>query len=111
PTAALTETEIDRLFEIILKLKKRNVGMFYITHRLDELDRICDTVSVIRDGEYIGTDDFSKTSINEIVKKMVGRSLDNQFPDFERKIGDVYFEARDVKNKYVSVDTLTVRSG
>lgn len=111
PTAALTESEIDKLFIIIHKLKEKGVGMFYISHRLEELERITDTVSVIRDGQYIGTKDFKDVSIEEIVQMMVGRELNDKFPTYERKIGPVIFEARNVQNSKVDVDKIQVRSG
>ena len=111
PTAALTESEIDALFSIILKLKEKGVGMFYISHRLEELSRITDRISVIRDGQYIGTRDYKDITIDEIVKMMVGRSLDDKFPIHDRKIGEVFFEARHVKNKKVDVKDLEVRAG
>lgn len=111
PTAALTESEIDRLFEIIHKLKRKGVGMFYISHRLEELARITDRVSVIRDGQYIGTRDYKDVTIDEIVKMMVGRELTDKFPVYERKIGDVCFEAKNIRNKKVNVDHIEVRAG
>ncbi|WRS28637.1 sugar ABC transporter ATP-binding protein [Oscillospiraceae bacterium MB08-C2-2] len=111
PTAALTEAEIDRLFAIILRLKKRGVGMFYISHRLEELSRIADRVSVIRDGEYIGTRDYKDVTIDSLVQMMVGRELSAKFPVYQRKIGDIIFEARNVENHRVQVDKLQVRAG
>lgn len=111
PTAALTESEIDRLFAIIHKLKDKGVGMFYISHRLEELARITDRVSVIRDGQYIGTRDYKDVTIDELVKMMVGRALTDKFPVYERKIGGVVFEARNVRNKRVNVDHIEVHAG
>lgn len=111
PTAALTESEIDKLFAIIHKLKKQGVGMFYISHRLEELERIADKVSVIRDGQYIGTKDFKDVTVDEIVTMMVGRELNDKFPVYNRNIGEVLFEARNIKNKKVNVDTIQVRAG
>lgn len=111
PTAALTDSEIDTLFGIIAGLKKKNVGMFYISHRLEELSRIADRVSVIRDGAYIGTHNYKDTSTEEIVEMMVGRELDDKFPAHNRQIGDVIFEARNVKNSHVDVENVKLRAG
>jgi len=111
PTAALTESEIDRLFSIIHKLKAKGVGMFYISHRLEELTRISDRVSVIRDGQYIGTRDYKDVTIDELVKMMVGRDLTDKFPLYQRKIGKLLFEARNVHNKRVNVDHIEVHAG
>lgn len=111
PTAALTESEIDRLFAIIHKLKEKGVGMFYISHRLEELARITDRVSVIRDGQYIGTRNYADVTIDELVQTMVGRELTAKFPAYERKLGPVRFEARNIKNSKVNVKEIQVRAG
>lgn len=75
PTAALTETEIDELFDIMRDLKSKNVAMIHISHRLDEIHRITDRVSVMRDGEMIGTDNTRDISKQDIINKMVGRVI------------------------------------
>lgn len=113
PTAALTEKEIDKLFEIIHKLKAKGVGMIYISHRLEELSRIADRVTVLRDGQYIATRDYADVTIDELIKMMVGRELSDKFPKYERKIGDVFFEVRNVrdKNKGLNVESLELRRG
>lgn len=111
PTAALSEAEIEKLFTIISELKSRGVGMFYISHRLEELEKITDRVSVIRDGQYIGTKNYKDTSIEEIVSMMVGRSLTEIYPDYERKIGETLLTIRDLKNKRVNIEKLEVKAG
>lgn len=80
PTSSLTESETEKLFAIIHELKRAGVGMVYISHRLDELAQIVDRVTVLRDGRYVSTDFFADTSVEQIVAKMVGRSLDDVFP-------------------------------
>ncbi len=75
PTAALTETEIEELFTIMRDLARRRVGMIYISHRMDEIGRITDRVTVLRDGEYVGTRKTSEVSKNEIISMMVGRVI------------------------------------
>ncbi|HWO96554.1 MAG TPA: sugar ABC transporter ATP-binding protein [Bacillus sp. (in: firmicutes)] len=80
PTAALTEQEIDKLFERIHDLKKKGVGIIYISHRLEEFARIADRVTVMRDGRYVTTVDFGQSSIDELIGLMVGRSLEDKFP-------------------------------
>jgi ribose transport system ATP-binding protein len=111
PTAALTEAEIDRLFTIIKKLREKGVGMFYISHRLEELARITDRVSVLRDGQQVGTRDYKDVTIDELVKMMVGRALNDKFPVYQRKIGNVIFEARNIRNRKVNVNHIEVRAG
>lgn len=81
PTSSLTEQETRLLFKVIRDLKSAGVGIIYISHRLDEMAEIVDRVTVLRDGRYIATDDFETTTVNDIVAKMVGRSLEEKFPE------------------------------
>lgn len=78
PTAALSENEISMLFEIIKDLKKKGVGIIYISHRLQELDEIGDRVTILRDGQTISTDDKSNITVDEIIKRMVGRTVSSE---------------------------------
>ncbi len=78
PTAALTETEIDELFTIMKDLASKGVAMIYISHRMDEIGRITDRVTVMRDGEYVGTDKTSSLSKEDIINMMVGRVIFEQ---------------------------------
>ncbi|MGF1718787.1 sugar ABC transporter ATP-binding protein [Vibrio kyushuensis] len=80
PTSALTDREIDALFVLVEKLKSRGVAIVYISHRMDELKRICDHITIFRDGQYVSNHRFSEISMDDIIAKMVGRSLDNHFP-------------------------------
>lgn len=75
PTAALTEPEVRELFKIMNELRQKNIGMVYISHRMDEINTISDRVTVMRDGEYIGTVNTKDTTKDEIVKMMVGRVI------------------------------------
>ena len=75
PTAALTEVEIDSLFKIMKDLRNRNIGMIYISHRMDEIKKITDRVTVMRDGEYIGTVDSKEVTKDHIINMMVGRII------------------------------------
>jgi ribose transport system ATP-binding protein len=79
PTAALTRKECEQLFSIMADLKAKGVGMVFISHHLDEIARVGDVVTVLRDGQYVGTVPAS-TPESELVKLMVGRSIENQFP-------------------------------
>ncbi len=80
PTSSLTESETDLLFKVIADLRRAGVAIVYISHRLDEMARIVDRVTVLRDGRLVSTDDFSDTSVDEVVVRMVGRALDDKFP-------------------------------
>ena len=75
PTAALTEAEIEELFVFVRRLKEKGVGIIYISHRMEELKVICDRVSVMRDGKYIGTRDMDQVSMDEMISMMVGRTI------------------------------------
>ncbi len=77
PTSSLSNEEVEQLFEIIARLKEKKVSIIYISHRMEELFRISDRVTVIRDGAYVGTRDTAKTSPGELVSMMVGRDLEN----------------------------------
>ena len=80
PTAALTNKEIDQLFAVIARLKQRGVGIIYISHRLQEVPIIADRVSVLRDGQYMGTVEKSEIDMDELIRRMVGRVLTKMFP-------------------------------
>ena len=80
PTSSLTESETEQLFRVVLELKRRGVAIVYITHRLDEMERIVDHVTVLRDGRRVSSDRFAATTTDEIVERMVGRALDEKFP-------------------------------
>jgi ribose transport system ATP-binding protein len=81
PTSSLTDVEIDKLFEIIRSMKAQGVSVVYISHRLDELNQIVDRVTILRDGKRVCTEELGRLSIDEIVAKMVGRKLEEKFPE------------------------------
>jgi ribose transport system ATP-binding protein len=92
PTSSLTEQEAQLLFKVIRDLKRQGTGIIYISHRLDEMAEIVDRVTVLRDGRYISTDEFADLSLDDIVARMVGRSLEDKFPEPRRVPGtDVIF--------------------
>lgn len=81
PTAALTETEARKLFEIIKDLKARGVAIVYISHRMAEVFSLCDRVTVLRDGRYVCTEKIGNTSPDDLVKRMVGRDVGQLYPE------------------------------
>ncbi|PEM46288.1 sugar ABC transporter ATP-binding protein [Bacillus wiedmannii] len=98
PTAALTDTEIDALFVMIRKLRQDGVGIVYISHRMEELKKITDRVSIMRDGTYIGTMNTKDTTIEQIISMMVGRKIDNnQKPEMKEKMREKVFEVKNLK--------------
>ena len=88
PTSAITESEVEHLFRIIEDLKKKNVAIIYISHKMDEIFRISDDISVYRDGEYIATDRAANLDVNKVITMMVGREMTNIFPKVECPIGE-----------------------
>lgn len=112
PTSSLTEAEITELFRVIRMLRQKGKGILYISHRMEELDEIADRVTVLRDGKYINTFIYKETSIDELIRNMVGRPLQDKYPKHERKIGDVVFEAKNIRQKNkINVDGFSLRSG
>jgi len=96
PTAALTETEVETLFAILTKLRERGVAMIYISHKLDEVFRISDRITVLRDGRSIGTNAASDLDEAHVIARMVGREVDQIFPAASHECGDTIFEARNI---------------
>ena len=88
PTAALTDREIQTLFETVRELKNKGISFVYISHRMEEIFAICDRITILRDGQYAGVRDIPKTSFDEIVAMMVGRELGERFPERQHCIGD-----------------------
>lgn len=95
PTSSLTQREVDSLFDIIEDLKNDGVAIVYISHKMDEILRISDEVTIMRDGQYIGTWEAKNLTTNMIITKMVGRELTNLFPKRENVPGEVAFEVND----------------
>ncbi|MET3696961.1 ribose ABC transporter ATP-binding protein [Bacillus oleivorans] len=89
PTAALTDREIEALFKVMEQLKKQGVSIVYVSHRMEEIFRMCDRITVLRDGQSIGTKNIKETNFEEIVKMMVGRELGERFPQRTVQPGDV----------------------
>lgn len=79
PTSSISDKEVDRLFDIMRTLTAKGVGIIYISHKMSELDEICDKVTVMRDGQYIGTKVVKETSRDELISMMVGRELTNYY--------------------------------
>jgi len=92
PTSALTEAEIEKLMEILRALKQHGVTCIYITHKLNELFQITDSVTVLRDGKAVITLPTSQLNQEDLVRYMVGREMKERFPKADRKPGDVVFE-------------------
>ena len=96
PSSSLTANEIAVLLDIVRGLKAKGVACVYISHKLDEVEAICDTIVVIRDGKHIATTPMDRMDINQIIAQMVGREMNQLYPTLERTPGEVVFEARNV---------------
>lgn len=96
PTSALTAKEIDDLFRIIRKLKAEGRGIVYISHRLEELSHIVDRVTIMRDGQYITTANFTDMTMDDIITNMVGREIKEKFPKVECPKGKKVFEVKNL---------------
>jgi len=96
PTAALNNAEIAELFKMIRELKARGVGIIYISHKIDELKQIADRVTVLRDGEYVGTRDVATTSTTTVISMMVGRTISDERFVGETPPGDVALEVKNL---------------
>jgi D-xylose transport system ATP-binding protein len=96
PTAALAEAEVETLFRILRKLGERGVGMIYISHKLDEVFRMSDRITVLRDGRTVGTRPSKELDEARVIALMVGREVGDIFPEAEHERGEVVFEARGV---------------
>lgn len=89
PTATLTGREVETLFAIISDLKAQKIGVIYISHRLDEVFDVADRVTILRDGARVGTYEITEVTRGMLIEKMVGRSLEHEFPERKPRIGDV----------------------
>lgn len=97
PTSAITDNEISVLFEQIRLLKKKNVAVIYISHKMEEIFQICDHITVLRDGAYIGDDDAGALTQEQLIRMMVGRELKDIYPKSAVPIGKVIFEAKEIQ--------------
>ncbi|MCJ8297716.1 MAG: ATP-binding cassette domain-containing protein, partial [Pseudomonadales bacterium] len=111
PTDALTDTETDSLFQVIQQLREQGQGIVYISHRLKEIFRICDDVTIFRDGEFIEQTPVADLTEDLIIEKMVGRSLDDQFPKVDLELGEVCLQVNNLCGNGVVDASFSLRSG
>jgi ABC-type sugar transport system ATPase subunit len=112
PTSSLETHEVESLFKLLRRLAARGLGLVYITHRMDEIFRVADRVTVLRDGRLVGTRERDETAPGEIISMMVGRELEKLYPPKSSRAGEVIFELRGLtaRGKFEDVN-LTVRRG
>jgi rhamnose transport system ATP-binding protein len=113
PTASLSREETENLYRVISKLREQGVGVIYITHRLEELSVIADRVTVLRDGQVVGTYDMAQTNRQELIRLMVGRDLSAIFPKRQVERGEVALELRGISSRASGLSNidLSVRRG
>ena len=100
PTSSLTEEEVEHLFRIINMLRDRGLGIIYISHKMAEIKRISDEITIMRDGQHIATKPAAELEMNDIIRLMVGRELGNQFPEKTNKPGETYLEVKNLSGMY-----------
>ncbi len=96
PTSAITDREVETLFKQMERLRSEGVSIIYISHKMDEIFRICDTITVLRDGKFIGTDAAANMTNQKLIQMMVGRDITEVFPKAQAKIGEVLLEVREL---------------
>lgn len=96
PTSSLTEKEVNHLFTIIRKLKDRGCGIVYISHKMEEIFQLCDEITILRDGQWIATQPLEGLDMDKIIAMMVGRSLNQRFPDKSNVPGETILEVRNL---------------
>jgi inositol transport system ATP-binding protein len=112
PTSAITDREVVKLFELIAKLKERGVSIVYISHKMDEVFKISDRITILRDGQYIATAEAKDLTKGKLIAMMVGRELNNIFPKTDNHKGEICLEVRNLtKNGQFENISLQVRKG
>ena len=110
PTSSLTEEEVEHLFRIINMLRDRGVGIIYISHKMAEIKRISDYITIMRDGGHVITKPASELEMSDIIRYMVGRELTNQFPPKTNKIGDVSLEVENLSGQYSLLSNVSFKA-
>lgn len=100
PTSSLMAQEVEKLFQMMRKLREQGISLIYISHKMDEIFEICDEVSVLRDGNLVMTKSTSETNMNELISAMVGRSLDNRFPPVDNVPGEPILKIQNLSTKF-----------
>lgn len=107
PTSSLTETEVEHLFSIINMLRDRGCGIIYISHKMEEILRISDEVTVMRDGKYIATKSAKEITMDEIIRLMVGRELTNRYPEKVHEIGEEWLKVEGLTAEYAKLSDVS----
>lgn len=111
PTAALSIKESERLFEVVESIKAQGIGIIYISHRLDEIQKICDYVTVMRDGKNIKEGNIREFSNEKIIEYMVGTKMENMFPEKDNIIGEDLIALKHVSNEFINDINISIKKG
>lgn len=113
PTTSLSDKDVEVLFIIINALKQKGISSVYISHRMEEIHQLCDRITILRDGQYISTDNVKDLTDQEIIKKLVGRNLDNLYPERNVEVGEIALEVKNLSDTKGAVKNVSfnVRKG
>ena len=112
PTAALTQSETEVLFQVINSLREKGVSIVYISHRMEEIFELCDRITILRDGEYVGTRYIKDITMDDIVQMMIGREIGERYPKRDCQIGAEVLRVEGLSHeKYFKDVNFTVRAG
>ena len=111
PSSSLTADELKRLFLIIEDLKKKGVTIIYISHKLDEIFQLCDIVTVIRDGIVVGTKPIGDLTRNEMISMMIGREIENEFPERPHCAGETIMDVQNIRTKKLKDISFILKKG
>ena len=112
PTAALTQSETEVLFEVMKGLVAKGVSIVYISHRMEEIFELCDRITILRDGSYIGTEYIKDITMDDVVKMMIGREIGERFPQRDVKIGEEVLRVENLNHpRYFKDVNFSVKAG
>ena len=112
PTAALTQSETENLFKVVNSLREKGVSIVYISHRMEEIFELCDRITILRDGSYIGTEYIKDITMDDIVQMMIGREIGERYPARDVKIGEEVLRVEGLTHGKLFKDvSFSVRAG
>lgn len=111
PTDALTDTETEFLFKVINELRDQGCGIVYISHRLKEIFEICDDITVLRDGKFIGECTVASTNEDALIEMMVGRKLEEQYPRITTPAGETRLSVNNLSGKGIDNVSFELKRG
>ena len=100
PTSSLTVQEVEKLFEMMRMLKEQGISLIYISHKMEEILRISDEVTIMRDGQWVATRPAKELTMNEIIRLMVGRELTNRYPEKDNVVGEPILQVKNLTAQY-----------